>query len=75
MRERAKLIGGKLTVWSEHDSGTEVELSIPAAVAYATSPRRSWWSDNLMKRFSGEGTDGTRTDSKETDVKETKPNS
>ncbi len=30
MRERAKLMGGKLTVWSELDSGTEVELSIPA---------------------------------------------
>jgi signal transduction histidine kinase/ligand-binding sensor domain-containing protein len=49
MRERAKLIGGKLTVWSQHDSGTEVELSIPAAVAYSTFPRRSWWSE----KFSG----------------------
>jgi signal transduction histidine kinase/ligand-binding sensor domain-containing protein len=34
MRERANLIGGKLTVWSEVDSGTEVELSIPASHAY-----------------------------------------
>ena len=31
MRERAKLVGGKLAVWSELDSGTEVELSIPAS--------------------------------------------
>ena len=41
MRERAKLIGGKLTVWSELDSGTEVELSIPAARAYIAAPRDS----------------------------------
>ncbi len=46
MRERAKLAGGKLTVWSELDAGTEVELTIPASIAYATSPagRRSWLS-------------------------------
>jgi signal transduction histidine kinase len=37
MRERASLIGGKLTVWSAPDSGTEVELSIPASHAYAAS--------------------------------------
>jgi hypothetical protein len=47
MRERAMLIGGKLTVWSEQDSGTEVELSVPATSAYATSPRRSW----LLEKF------------------------
>jgi NO-binding membrane sensor protein with MHYT domain len=35
MRERAKLMNGKLTVWSALDSGAEVELSIPAARAYA----------------------------------------
>jgi len=42
MHERARLVGGKLAVWSEIDSGTEAELTIPAAVAYAksTSPRR-----------------------------------
>src|SRR6267154_1799368 len=51
MRERAKLLGGKLTVWSELDSGTEVELSIPAANAYATADgrRRSW----LAEKFAG----------------------
>jgi ligand-binding sensor domain-containing protein/signal transduction histidine kinase len=50
MRERAKLMGGKLAVWSELDSGTEVELSIPASRAYETSParRRSW----LVEKFS-----------------------
>jgi signal transduction histidine kinase/ligand-binding sensor domain-containing protein len=45
MRERAKIVGGQLDVWSELDSGTEIELSIPASRAYATpSTRRSWWS-------------------------------
>ena len=36
MRERAKLIGGKLTVWSELDAGTEVDLRIPSSHAYST---------------------------------------
>jgi ligand-binding sensor domain-containing protein/signal transduction histidine kinase len=55
MRERAKLMGGKLAVWSGLDSGTEVELSIPASRAYETSParRRSW----LAEKFSGKDTE------------------
>jgi signal transduction histidine kinase len=46
MRERAKLVGGKLAIWSELDSGTEAELTIPASVAYAKSAvgRRSMFS-------------------------------
>ena len=58
MRERAKLIGGKLTVWSELDSGTEVELSIPASHAYEKSPatRRSWLAEKLTEKFSGKDT-------------------
>ena len=39
MHERAKLVGGKLAVWSELGSGTEVELTIPASVAYVRRPR------------------------------------
>jgi signal transduction histidine kinase len=35
MRERAKLAGGKLTVRSRLDSGTEIELTIPASLVYA----------------------------------------
>jgi signal transduction histidine kinase len=34
MRERANLIGGKLTVWSAPGSGTEMELSVPSSHAY-----------------------------------------
>ena len=43
MQERAKLAGGKLAVLSRPDSGTEVQLTIPAIVAYAEAPagRRS----------------------------------
>jgi signal transduction histidine kinase len=49
MRERAELMGGKLTVWSALESGAEVELSIPAARAYATSAtRRSWFAEKLF---------------------------
>jgi signal transduction histidine kinase len=36
MQERARLVGGKLAVWSKLDSGTEIELTIPASIAYAT---------------------------------------
>jgi ligand-binding sensor domain-containing protein/signal transduction histidine kinase len=39
MRERAKLVGGTLEVWSNLGSGTEVELRIPAAHAYIASEK------------------------------------
>jgi len=48
MRERATVIGGKLAVWSEVGAGTEVELRIPAGIAYAKRGRNSW----LSRRFS-----------------------
>jgi nitrate/nitrite-specific signal transduction histidine kinase len=47
MRERATLIQGKLAVWSEVDEGTEVELLVPATVAYATDRKPSW----LLRKF------------------------
>jgi len=45
VRERAELVGGKLSVWSAPGFGTEIELTIPAARAYAGSaaPRRVWF--------------------------------
>jgi signal transduction histidine kinase/ligand-binding sensor domain-containing protein len=52
MPERAALIGGKLAVWSEAGAGTEVELRLPARIAYATSRRRSWWSRLLASKAS-----------------------
>jgi len=54
MSERARLVGGQLDLWSDVDSGAEVELSIPASFAYTQSPAslRSWWS----RMFSRKGT-------------------
>jgi signal transduction histidine kinase len=48
MRERAKVVGGTLEVWSQVNGGTEIELSIPAACVYAKSStlQRSFLSRN-----------------------------
>jgi len=53
MRERAKLMGGKLTVWTAAQSGTEIELIIPAAYANAASPRRSWFAEKFSRKACG----------------------
>jgi signal transduction histidine kinase len=50
MRERAKLIGGKLVIWSEVGAGTEVELRIPAGNAYVPAAKRSWISELLARK-------------------------
>jgi len=54
MRERAKLMEGTLTVWTAPNSGTEIELSIPASRAYVAAPsvRRGW----LARKFPGSRT-------------------
>jgi ligand-binding sensor domain-containing protein/signal transduction histidine kinase len=39
MRERAKRIGARLEFWSEVGAGTEVELNIPASIAYGAARR------------------------------------
>jgi signal transduction histidine kinase/ligand-binding sensor domain-containing protein len=44
MRERAELIGGELEIWSRRESGTQVELSIPASIIYTTSTARRFRS-------------------------------
>ena len=49
MRERAEIVRGRLEVWSKRETGTEIELSVPGAVAYGTPVERSWFS----KLFSG----------------------
>src|SRR5262249_24075141 len=58
MRERAERVGGKLTLWSsgprtrgELRSGTEIELSVPAARAYTAfvgARRRSWFAEKFF---------------------------
>ena len=44
MRERAERVGGELEVWSEPGAGTEIELRVPASIAYETvrSPDNPW---------------------------------
>jgi signal transduction histidine kinase len=37
LHERAQVAGGKLSVWSQVASGTEIDLTIPAAIAYTRS--------------------------------------
>ena len=41
MRERAEVVGGRLEVWSRFGLGTQVDLSIPGAVAYEGPRRKS----------------------------------
>lgn len=48
MRERAGLIGGDFEIWSDVGSGTEVELTLPASVAY--DERASRGPANLQER-------------------------
>ena len=52
MRERATRIGGQLTVRSHVDSGTEVELRVPAATAYTTPGTASRLSATLAGKTS-----------------------
>jgi signal transduction histidine kinase/ligand-binding sensor domain-containing protein len=41
MQERSQVLGARLEVWSELNSGTEVELTVPAAAAYGSTRARS----------------------------------
>lgn len=44
MRERAGRLGGELEVWSDPGAGTEIELRVPASVAYETAlSHKSRW--------------------------------
>jgi ligand-binding sensor domain-containing protein/signal transduction histidine kinase len=44
MRERANKIGAELKIWSGHEAGTEIELTVPGQTAYqgAREAKRSW---------------------------------
>jgi signal transduction histidine kinase len=41
VRERAQQIGGQLDVWSEAGAGTEIQLTVPANIAYEKSQNGS----------------------------------
>jgi signal transduction histidine kinase len=43
MRERARQIGAKLSIWSGARAGTEIELTIPGSKAYGRSPTYRGW--------------------------------
>ena len=40
MRERARQTGGKLDIWSSTGGGTEIDLTVPASIAYDKSAGR-----------------------------------
>ena len=48
MHERAKLLRGKLELWSELNAGTQIELTVPGANAYAKMLQSRW----QLMRFS-----------------------
>lgn len=44
MRERARKIRAGFDVWSRQGAGTEIELRVPARIAYSRNGRRwAWW--------------------------------
>ena len=43
MRERTQKIGGQLKIWSQEGAGTEVELAIPASIAYPLYGKAARW--------------------------------
>jgi signal transduction histidine kinase len=48
IRERAKRLGAQLDLWSEPGAGTEVQLTVPASVAYERSPADPGWKPVLQ---------------------------
>jgi signal transduction histidine kinase len=48
VRERAQQIGARLDFWSEAGAGTEVELTVPAAIAYEKAMERRRF--NLLRK-------------------------
>jgi ligand-binding sensor domain-containing protein len=49
MRERARQIGAKLSIWSGARAGTEIGLTIPGSKAYGTSPKYRRWPPFRVK--------------------------
>jgi len=59
IRERSKQIGARLDLWSEAGAGTEVELTVPASVAYAKGSDGSGVDAGGFRLFRGRaGTHG-----------------
>jgi uncharacterized protein YcnI len=49
MRERAEAIGGRLRLLSGLDAGTEIELLVPNALAFASPAARPGWLLRLKR--------------------------
>jgi signal transduction histidine kinase len=50
MRERAKKIGANFQVWSRPGAGTEIEVKVPARMAYLRNERRwRWWLGGVRR--------------------------
>ena len=64
MRERAKKLGGQIEVWSSTGAGTEVDLRVPAQVAYSplrSAPGRRWfWRSARRASAAGHRADRSR---------------
>ncbi len=45
MRERSQQIGAQLNIWSHGGAGTEIDLFIPAKVAYRQPHKKSGWNE------------------------------
>ena len=44
MKERARRVAGSFEVWSRSGAGTEIELQLPAAIAYVRDTGAlTWW--------------------------------
>lgn len=49
MRERAKCIGGEVVIWAREGAGTDIELTVPASIAYARKRSASWkWMKRML---------------------------
>jgi len=55
MRERAKKLGATLHLRSGPQSGTEVDLQVPGAVAYRNDANGQRWWHRFLRRLRGDG--------------------
>jgi signal transduction histidine kinase len=58
MRERAQNIAAQLSIWSNPGAGTEIDLKVPAKIAYARGSKRSPWQ--WLKHWIKRGASGVR---------------
>jgi signal transduction histidine kinase/ligand-binding sensor domain-containing protein len=54
MNERARKIGGQLKFWSRPETGTEVELTVPAATAYHPSQKSKKFLSGRFTRINAD---------------------